>query len=126
MSYTDGSASMHHATHSTPDNFNQKATTMKTTRAILLAGFLALVSLTIAGCAGVHDPHATHAQNAVTCDKCKTTFVNISHTTYRHNEQMKVMTCPDCESAVENFFKTGHLKHHCNHCGGSMTCFTAQ
>jgi hypothetical protein len=33
----------------------------------------------------------------------------------------KVMVCPDCESAVVTFFKTGQLKHHCAHCGGSLT-----
>jgi hypothetical protein len=38
--------------------------------------------------------------------------------TYR---DAKTMVCPDCHSAMENFFKTGSLKHTCTHCGGTMT-----
>ena len=33
----------------------------------------------------------------------------------------KVMVCPDCESAIVTFFKTGKLKHSCAHCGGNLT-----
>lgn len=95
---------------------------MKNTKAILMAGFLTLISLPIAGCVGHHDPHTTHAENAVMCDKCKVTFELIGSHTVRH-EYIKVMLCPDCESAAANFFKTGQLKHHCAHCGGTMTCF---
>jgi len=60
------------------------------------------------------------------CDQCKMVMVKVANpttaknpaTTY-HNEQ--TMVCPYCHSAMENFFKTGKLKHTCTHCGGTMT-----
>jgi ribosomal protein S27E len=30
------------------------------------------------------------------------------------------MTCPDCELAIANFWKTGQMKHTCSHCGGTL------
>ena len=67
-------------------------------------------------------------QSAVTCDKCQTVWVKrpvqvgpmgkTSGFTVLKNE--KSMDCPDCESAVSTFFKTGSLKHNCNHCGGAL------
>lgn len=112
---------------------------MKITKSTLLAGVLALVSLTIVNCRGIHAPHTSNAQNALMCDKCKTTFVvegtqakgdrgytaesGRNFVTYRSRE---VMTCPDCERAVTHFLRTGQLKHYCAHCGGTMTCGTAQ
>jgi hypothetical protein len=32
----------------------------------------------------------------------------------------KVMECPDCKTAVQNFFETGKLEHACTHCQGTM------
>jgi hypothetical protein len=34
----------------------------------------------------------------------------------------KAMVCPDCESAVTHWMRTGELKHACSHCRGKMTC----
>jgi len=120
---------------------------MKTTKASLLAGVLALLGLTIVSCESIHDPHATNAQNAVMCDKCKTIFLLNAIPGYGlggyglrgHGlrgyggggqfiiyRPTKAMTCPDCESAVTHFLKTGQLQHHCARCGGTMTCGTAQ
>ena len=71
---------------------------------------------------------ATAGTDAVMCSKCKTVWVKApvragapgkgGHTIYRDT---KTMTCPECESAVVTFFKTGSLKHNCSHCGGAMT-----
>jgi hypothetical protein len=63
---------------------------------------------------------------AVTCDKCKIVVVKDPiRTGYRGQhiiyQEHKRMVCPDCVSAIENFFTTGKLKHTCSHCGGEMT-----
>ena len=63
---------------------------------------------------------------AVMCDTCKMVIVKVpsrspakSQTLVYHD--VKTMECPDCHSAMENFFKTGKLKHICTHCDGTMT-----
>lgn len=62
---------------------------------------------------------------AVTCSKCKIVAVKMPSSgpkgqpIFYHDQN--VMVCPDCVSAIENFFKTGKLKHTCSHCGGEMT-----
>jgi hypothetical protein len=63
---------------------------------------------------------------AVMCDKCKFVIIKYPiHSGLRGQNIMyqdrKTMVCPDCVSAIENFFKTGKLKHTCTHCGGTMT-----
>ena len=71
---------------------------------------------------------STDVTSAVTCDKCKTVWVKrpvqvgpmgkTSGFTMLKSEAS--MSCPDCESAVATFFKTGSLKHSCSHCGGAL------
>jgi hypothetical protein len=57
-----------------------------------------------------------------TCTKCKTVWV-------RHPQQLgkatvyraqKKVVCPDCESAVMHFFKTGKFEHTCKACGDQL------
>lgn len=69
------------------------------------------------------------ASSAVTCDKCKTVWVK-RHVpsgpsgktgAYYALRSVKTMECPECESAVATFFKTGSLKHSCSHCNGTMS-----
>jgi hypothetical protein len=65
-------------------------------------------------------------EGAVICDKCKIVMVKYPiHTGIRGQtiiyQEGKTMVCPYCVSAMENFFKTGKLKHTCTHCGGTMT-----
>ena len=83
---------------------------------------LALAALTIVSCqttSGSSGP-------AVMCSKCKTVWVKTPMTVgapgkgYTVYRDQKTMACPDCESAVATFFKTGSLKHHCAHCGDTM------
>jgi hypothetical protein len=77
------------------------------------------------GCSNIHSEHPTAIQSAVMCDKCKTTWVTRSEPTgrsvYRYTRE-KAMVCPDCRGAVENWLRTGELKHTCSHCKGKMTC----
>lgn len=87
---------------------------------------LALVALPMVAC----QTTSSDPGKAVMCDKCKTVWVSRpgfsgvgtkggpGFTTYR---DVKKMECPECESAVATFFKTGSLQHRCNHCGGAMT-----
>jgi hypothetical protein len=67
--------------------------------------------------------------SAVMCDKCRTVWVKRAVSvgspgkpgSYMALRDQKAMQCPDCENAIVTFFKTGQLKHHCSHCGGTMT-----
>jgi len=76
------------------------------------------------GCVSVHEPHAESAKSAVMCDRCKTTWVvrgDSMGKLVRYTRE-KAMVCPDCESAVTHWMRTGELKHACSHCRGKMTC----
>jgi hypothetical protein len=100
---------------------------MKTlTKTLLLTGILGLASL-MTSC----QTAPADATSAVTCDKCKSVWVQRpvplgpwgkSHSYYalRAPVYAKVMDCPECESAVATFFKTGKLQHRCSHCGGVL------
>jgi surface antigen len=74
------------------------------------------------GDAAKHDHSAmtTADEQAVTCDKCKVTWRKAPQTdkgrivAYRTTKSHE---CPDCRSAVENFFSTGKLQHTCTTCG---------
>ncbi len=58
---------------------------------------------------------------AVGCDKCKTVWVATSVSgKFSGYGMSKRMVCPDCVSMVENYFKTGELKHTCPSCGSAL------
>lgn len=66
---------------------------------------------------------AAKSDQSVLCAKCQTVWVRRSReygkaTIYR-NEQ--VMACPDCKSAVANFFATGKWRHTCTACGDQLS-----
>jgi hypothetical protein len=87
--------------------------------------FAGLMGVALASCTSMHAPHPTAAENAVMCDKCKTTWVVRNSPVGRglvSYTREKVMVCPDCKSAVQNWLETGKLKHSCSHCKGRMTC----
>lgn len=80
------------------------------------------------GMAGHRSTSATSTgTEAVMCDKCKTVWVR-KPTTIGSPGRMqttilrdsKTMTCPDCQLAINNFWKTGSMKHTCSHCGGTL------
>ena len=92
-------------------------------KTLLLSGILGITGLTVSCKTAMVD-----AANAVTCDKCKTVWVQrpaqsgVGRSSgYYSLAATKSMTCPDCRSAVSTFFATGQLKHTCTHCGGAMT-----
>lgn len=74
--------------------------------------------------ANVHS--APPKEGAVFCDKCKIVMVKVPSQAGGKNQLLvyrkaKKMVCPDCRLAMENFFRTGKLKHTCTRCGGNMT-----
>ena len=87
---------------------------------------LAAAGLFVAGCQSGGDRATAEiaSTQAVTCDKCKVTYVRVpahrgkSRTIgYR---SVKRMECPECRTAAENFFSTGKFQHTCKICGDSM------
>jgi ribosomal protein S27E len=96
---------------------------MKTmTKTLLLAGTIGFASL-MTSCQSA----STDAKSAVTCDKCKTVWVQrpqqvgpTGKGSFYVLKDAKAMACPDCESAVATFFKTGQFQHRCSHCGGAL------
>ena len=72
------------------------------------------------------DAATTQAADAVTCAKCQTTWVRQPITTGGGKERViayqtrKSMECPDCRTAVDNFFRTGQLAHSCKTCGEQL------
>jgi hypothetical protein len=90
----------------------------------LAALTLALAAALTSACQTSSGSHA--GECAIMCDKCKTVWVmkptgapGAKFTSYSRESQM---TCSACQSAVENFAKTGELKHSCSHCKGELTC----
>lgn len=69
--------------------------------------------------------HAGHDSpgKAVMCDKCKTVWIQQpggdSHKPWTAKSSSG-MACPECKTAVANFFSTGKLQHTCSACGGHM------
>lgn len=64
------------------------------------------------------------SSQAVRCDKCQITWVKVPTNDPKGRfigySDKKVMECPECHSAVANFFSTGKLQHSCNSCGGNL------
>lgn len=93
-------------------------------------GFMGLAlgaGLLLAGCqsSGAKSAATTEpTTQAVYCPKCETTFVKVPR--HGHKGQItsysrqKRMVCPDCKSAVANFFATGQFQHTCTTCGATL------
>jgi hypothetical protein len=95
------------------------------TRKTMLGGLaIGAAALLLAGCqdTGAGGAHANHAagmpEKGVTCAKCQVTYLEspggkgspVKYTTGK-------MECPECKSAVANYFATGKLEHGCKTCG---------
>ena len=78
--------------------------------------------IAVSGC-GSSPRAATGESRGVVCPECEIVWVE----TYDMNDPYmmtlvseEAMRCPDCESAVERFFRTGELRHHCSTCEGTL------
>jgi hypothetical protein len=93
-----------------------------------LAALVMGVGLLAAGCesmGGSESAGGTTAASAdgqaIACEKCNVTWVKAPVT----NDKGRIIAyktkqsheCPDCRSAVSNFFATGKLTHTCASCG---------
>lgn len=94
-----------------------------TAKSLLLMGALGITTQ-LSAC---QTAPTTPPAKAVICSKCKVVWVeHLYNTGYAKHPgvympvKSKVMVCPNCESAVVTFFKTGQLKHHCATCGGTL------
>ena len=64
---------------------------------------------------------ATGDGHAMACEKCKVTWVKAPVANDKGRviayRSAKSHECPDCRSAVSNFFATGKMQHACPSCG---------
>lgn len=90
---------------------------------------LAAMVLHLAGCASKNKPADSSlvmTDQGVMCTKCQTTWVREPVTTGGGKSRFvgytarKAHVCPDCETAVNNFFATGKLEPACKTCGDTM------
>jgi len=99
---------------------------MPRTPKIVIASLFTASALFVAGCQSTPTQAANESasKEALTCDKCKTTYVKVPVTGgktrvvgYRSEKRME---CPDCKTAAENFFATGNWQHTCKTCGDAI------
>ena len=99
---------------------------MRHIRKIAIASLFTASALFVTGCQanGTQAAAEPASTQAVTCDKCKVTYVKVPIrggksrvVGYRSEKRME---CPDCKSAAENFFATGQWQHTCKTCGDSI------
>ena len=96
-------------------------------RIAIILSSLGLITL-LPSCQSTGSANSTAGTEAVMCDKCKTVWISKPatigspgrmQTTILRNS--KTMTCPDCQLVMDNYWKTGSMKHTCSHCGGTLT-----
>src|SRR5687767_10084630 len=97
-------------------------------RTLLVSATLAVAGL-MSGCQSNNTTNgastaAAPGTQAVTCSKCQITWVRYPITAGGGKDHRiigyrtrKSMECPDCKSAVANFFTTGKFEHTCKICG---------
>src|SRR5262245_29070488 len=89
-------------------------------RTLIIAGVL---GLGVVGCQSMGTDSSTASASdaqGVSCAKCQVTWVKVPQTAKGRivgYYNKKSMECPECRSAVENFFATGKLEHACKVCG---------
>lgn len=96
---------------------------LKKTAMFGLMSLVAALFLASAGCQSTGSGSTTAAETkAIMCDKCKTVFISNPAAAQRFSfySPAKAMSCPDCKSAVANYFATGKLEHTCKTCGGDL------
>lgn len=98
---------------------------MQTAGKLVVSALMGLLGVVVlAGCqTPPAAPVAGVGDKVVMCPKCQMVWVDTPRqigkniTAFAHEQKM---ACPDCTSAVANFFKTGHLSHACKTCGGGL------
>lgn len=92
---------------------------LKNLKLLFIAIAASATGLALTGC---HTTAGESHHKAVACEKCKTVWVSTPGAPRGSGYSFgsKRMSCPDCVSAVENYFKTGNLKHTCASCGGAL------
>src|SRR5215208_2961404 len=101
---------------------------MRRASTLFVAGLFGSTSLFAVGCQTTDKPAQStmvETSKGVVCDKCQTTWVQIPNRAAGRPageivgySTQKSHTCPDCKTAVENFFASGKLEHTCKTCGG--------
>jgi Zn-finger nucleic acid-binding protein len=74
-------------------------------------------------------PTQTERAHGAVCPKCETVWIerpNMNDPYMMSTVQKRDLACPDCESAVKRFFKTGHLEHYCSSCEGTLWYCTTE
>ena len=97
---------------------------------VIMSGVLGLAMLSglaLAGCqsSGANaQASGVPSTQAVMCPKCQITWVKVPTDNGKGRivgyTTRKNMECPDCKTAVENFFSTGKLEHSCKTCGSDL------
>lgn len=94
---------------------------------VLMGVVVTGVAILAAGCSTVSPKMSADASNkeqAVMCSKCQTVWVQRGYQEGKHvvaYRQDKQMVCPDCQSAIVTFFKTGKWQHTCKTCGENLS-----
>lgn len=81
----------------------------------------------LAGCSAV--PTEEERARGVVCPKCEIVWVDrwdLDDPYVMSTVKDRTMACPDCESAVTRFFKTGQLEHYCASCDGTLWYCTTE
>lgn len=97
---------------------------MSNVKKSVLTGMLAAgLAVILSGCSSMNAGSKAD-EKAAMCSKCQTVWVSRPHTFGKSQvtsyTKEKKMVCPDCESAVKNFFATGKLEHTCKTCGDNL------
>jgi hypothetical protein len=90
---------------------------------LTVAGLTLGAGVVLSGCTANGTPAEAASTQGVTCSKCQVTWVKVPDTAKGRvvgYTNRKSHTCPDCKSAVDNFFATGKLQHTCETCGDAM------
>ena len=94
-----------------------------------VASFALLATMGGVAISGCKSPNPGHGVSSdpllvVECSECRTIWVDGSDTYYSWGESSyeseERHACPDCRTAVENFFVTGEFRHSCIQCGDNI------
>jgi len=103
---------------------------MKTKLRSIFAVLSAAAVLIVSACTPVQEQAGAKETVGVMCGKCRTTWVAAAGGgkpgTLQVYRTSRKMNCPQCETLVQTFFRTGELAHSCPGCRGELSRCTAQ